>query len=526
MANDLLFSTAARLKIIEGIDIVNKAVSITLGPKGRNVIIEQSFGAPLIINDGVSIAKNIILKNKFQNLGASLIIEAATKTNDVAGDGTTTAVLLASNLIKEGLIYLDKGISPVDIRAGFEYYLNIINKKLEKRSKKIKNNSDICKVATLSSGSSEIGKIISDAYLKVGSDSEVRVDESRGLETTLELVKGYSYDRGYASSYMASNNEKMIAEVDNPDILVTDKKIGSMKEILPFLENAVNTGNPLLIICDDIEQEVLNSIVLNKLRGTFNVIVTKAPSFGDRRIEILKDIALVTSSSFISTTKGDELASSDLSVLGKCKKVIVDQNKTVILDGSQDENVLLSYVNNLKERLKIEESSYEIDKLKERIAKILGGVAVIKVGAATEVELKEKKLRIEDALCATKAAMVSGTIEGAGKAFFEISEEIELNEKYKVSYEIIKKVLKLPFKQILTNAGFDYNEIIKNVNDKLWFDSKAGQYVNLREKGIIDPTSVEITALTNAVSIAGSVLTTEAAIVNIDEKGEENNNYE
>ncbi len=524
MSNELLFSNDARNKIAEGIKIINDAVSITLGPKGRNVIIEQSFGAPLIINDGVTIAKSISLKDKFQNLGASLIIEAATKTNDAAGDGTTTAVILSSNLILEGLKYLDKGINPVIIREGLEHYQKIIIKEIEKRSVAIKNNEDINQVATLSSSSKEIGSLIAKAYLEGGNNSEVRVDESRGLETTLELVKGYSYDRGFASSYMATSNEKNISELENPDILVTDKKINSMKEILPFLENAVNTGNPLLIVCDDIEQEVLNSIVLNKLRGTFNVVVTKAPSFGDRKIELLKDIALISGANFISTTKGDELASSDVSYLGKMKKVIVDANKTILLEGNVNNDELNDYIESLKKRLMMEESSYEKDKLKERIAKLSGGIAVIKVGAPTEVELKEKKLRIEDALCATKAAMISGTIEGAGKVLYEISDILKEEAEYEAAYHILNKVLKMPFEKIVTNSGLKMEDVLPNINHKLWLDARTKTYVNLRKKGIIDPASVEIAAIINAISVAALVLTTECAITNSSE--ERTPNYE
>lgn len=517
MATEVLFNTEARKKILQGIIKLSDTVKETLGPRGRNVMIEQSFGAPLIINDGVTIAKAISFKDKYENLGAQLIIEAASKTNDASGDGTTTAVILSSELIKEGIKYLDQGVSPVDIKEGFEYYLPIIEKMINKRSIVLKDNNDISLVASLSSGSKEIGNIIGKAYLEVGFDGEVTVEESKGLETSLEVVKGYFYDRGYASSYMASNDGKNNAEMVNCDILVTDKKINSVKEILPFLENAVKSGNPLLIICDDMEQEVLNSIVLNKLRGAFNVVVTKAPSFGDRKIEILKDIAVVTKANFISTTKGDELSNSDISILGKAEKVIVEQNKTIIMNGSMNDLDTYNHVLSLKQKLENETSSYEQDKLKERIAKLTGGIAVIKVGAATEVELKDKKLRIEDALCATKAAKISGTIEGAGKVLYEISNELKLDERFKESYEILIKVLKMPFYQIVTNAGCDPNLIEKEVNHNKWFDAKERKYCNLRRSGIIDPTSVEVNAIKNAISVASSVLTTSAAVININE---------
>ena len=518
MANDLLFGSNARSEIAKGIKILADAVKVTLGPRGRNVIIEQEFGAPLIINDGVTIAKNIVLKNQYQNLGSSLIIEAASKTNDLAGDGTTTAVILSSNCILNGLEELDKGINPVDIKEGFDYYLPIILEKIKSRSVSIKSLEDISKVATLSSGSKFIGDLIASAYSEVGPDGEVSVEESRGLETCLDVVKGYSYDRGFASSYMANNEEKQIAELVNPDILVTDKKLTSMKEIMPFLENAMKTGNPLLIICDDIEQEVLSAIVMNKLRGVFNVVVTKAPSFGDRKIQLLKDISCITGATFVSTTKGDDLNTLDISGLGKCAKAIINQNKTVIIDGSAPTDDVVSYAEGLKTLLDNETITYEKEKYRERIAKILGGVALIKVGAATEVELQDKKLRIEDALCATKAANVSGTIEGGGKVLYEISEELKLYEEYPSARDIIIKSFVAPFYQILENAGVSKEEVLSKVNKNYWFDAKTKKIVNLRESGIIDPTSVAISGVTNALSIAGIVLTTECAIISKNEK--------
>ena len=514
MANDLLFGKESRNEIAKGIKILADAVKVTLGPRGRNVIIEQEFGTPLIINDGVTIAKNIVLENKYQNLGASLIIEAASKTNDLAGDGTTTAVILSSNCILNGLEKLDKGVNPVDIKDGFDFYLPIILEKIKNRSEAIKSLEDLAKVATLSSGSSFIGKIISEAYDEVGADGEVSVEESRGLETYLDIVKGYSYDRGFASSYMANNEEKQIAELINPDILVTDKKLTSMKEIMPYLENAMKTGNPLLIICDDIEQEVLSAIVMNKLRGVFNVVVTKAPSFGDRKIQLLKDISVITGATFVSTTKGDDLNNLGIDGLGKCAKAIINQNKTVIIDGSAPTEVVVSYAEGLKTLLDNETITYEKEKYRERIAKILGGVALIKVGAATEVELHDKKLRIEDALCATKAALVSGTIEGGGKVLYEISEELKSYNEYPDAKEILIKSFIAPFNQILENAGVSNIQI----PDGMWFDAKTKQIVNLRESGIIDPASVAISAVTNALSIAGIVLTTECAIISKKEK--------
>ena len=518
MANELIFGVDARKEIAKGIKILADSVKVTLGPRGKNVIIEQEFGSPLIINDGVTIAKNIVLENQYQNLGASLIIEAASKTNDIAGDGTTTAVILSSSCILNGLKFLDNGVNPVEIKEGFDYYLPIIIDKIKARSEAIKSFDDLEEVAALSSGSNMIGKLISDAYRAVGADGEVTVEESHRLETYLDVVKGYSYDRGFASSYMANNEEKQIAELINPDILVTDKKLTSMKEIMPFLENAMKSGNPLLIICDDIEQEVLSAIVMNKLRGVFNVVVTKAPSFGDRKIQLLKDIALITGATFVSTTKGDDLSNISLEGLGKCAKAIINQNKTVIIDGAQEKDVVLSYAEGLKVLLENETITYEKEKYRERIAKILGGVALIKVGAPTEVELHDKKLRIEDALCATKAAFVSGTIEGGGKVLYEISEELKSYNDFVAARDIIIESFKAPFNQILENAGVTKEDIINDINSNYWFDAKTKKIVNLRENGIIDPTNVAISGVTNALSIAGIVLTTECAIISKKEK--------
>ncbi len=514
MANDLLFGSRARNEIALGIKILSDAVRVTLGPRGRNVIIEQDFGTPLIINDGVTIAKNIKLKNKYQNLGASLIIEAASKTNDYAGDGTTTAVILASECVLKGLEYVEKGVNPVDLKEGFEYYLPIILEKIKSVSKSIESIEDLRQVATLSSASSFIGDLIASAYEEVGADGIVSVEESRGIDTYLDIVKGYSYDRGYASSYMANNEEKQIAELNNPDILVTDKKIQSMKEIMPYLENAMKMGKPLLIICDDIEQEVLSAIVMNKLRGVFNVVVTKAPSFGDRKIQLLKDIACVSGAKFVSTTKGDDLTSASLDILGSASKVTISQNSTVIIDGGGIEEVVGEYVLGLKTLYDQAENEYDKEKYRERIAKIVSGVALIKVGAATEVELHDKKLRIEDALCATSSAMKSGIIEGGGKVLYNIAIELESYKEFEASKTIIINALKAPFKQILSNAGVNEEEVLTKITPNNWFDAKTKQIVNLKEVGIVDPASVEIAAITNALSIAGIVLTTECAIIN------------
>lgn len=520
MPNEIKFGQTARNKMAEGIKILNDAVRSTIGPKGRNIVIEQDFGAPIIINDGVSIAKAINLKDKYANLGAELIKEAASKTNDLAGDGTSTAVVLASNLILNGIKYLDQGVNPVDIRNGFEYYLPIILNYIQANSVKVKSIDDIKQIATISSGSNEIGSIIAEAYNAVGYDGEVSVEESQGYETYLQTTIGYAYDRGYASSYMAMSKDSNLAILEDAKVLVTDKKIASMKEILTFLEDAAKSGKPLLIVCDDIEPEVLNTIVMNKLRGVFNVVITKAPSFGDKKIKLLTDIAIATNAHFVALERGENLSSSSLDVLGSAKKIIVDQIHTLIIEGGSDKEIIDEYVANLRKEQAMSTSSYDKEQLATRIAHLTSGVAVIKCGARTEVELKEKKLRLEDALCATSSSLKTGTNEGGGKVFYELSQTLVDNPLYHTSYEIIKETLKVPFRQIVENAGKNFDEIKSLVNKEKWYNCATDEIVNLRSAGVIDPTGVLVNAIANALSIAGSFLTTEGAIISLDDKSE------
>lgn len=520
MANIVKFNKEAKDKMAKGIETLQDAVKVTLGPKGRNVIIEQDFGAPLIINDGVTIAKSIVLQDKFENLGSAVLIEAASKTNDEVGDGTTTAILLASNLIIEGLKMLEKGMNPVSLRNGLNYYLGHILDQIDAVSTEIKSSEDLKQVATISSQSKEIGEFIAEAYEEVGKDGLVMVEESQSLTTYLDIVKGYSYDRGYLSPYMVNDKDKMQAVLEKPYILITDKKIINMQELLPHLEKTMKNGKPLLIVCDDIEQEVLSALIVNKLRGVFNVVVTKAPSFGDRKAKLLEDLATITGSTYIDSTIGMNLNDEGIE-LGSASKVIVSKDQTIVVDGTGKSEAILSRAETIKKEIENTTSEYDREKLQERLAKILGGVALIKVGASTEVELKELKLRVEDALNATKAAMKAGIIEGGGKIFYEISEElreVKRDPSYAAACDILVNVLKKPFEQIVENAGGDYAQIIKQVNHHYWYDASSGKLVRLKQAGIIDPTSVAKCAITSAISIAGVFLTTECAIVKEEEK--------
>ncbi len=518
MANEIKFNKEAKELMAKGIKTLYDSVRVTLGPKGRNVIIEQDFGAPLIVNDGVTIAKAITLENKFENLGASVLIEAASKTNDQVGDGTTTAIILAYNIIKEGIDAIQKGINPVTLRNGLNYYLGYILDSIDKVSTSIASSEDLKQVATISSQSKEIGEFIAAAYEEVGRDGLVMVEESQGLNTYLDVVKGYSYDRGYLSPYMVNDKEKMQAVLENPYVLITDKKIVNMQEILPYLEKTMKSGKPLLIVCDDIEQEVLSALIVNKLRGVFNVVVTKAPSFGDRKAKLLEDIAIITGSTFVDSSIGMSLSDEEI-ILGSATKVVVSKEQTIIIDGSGEKDSILKRADEIRLEIANTTSEYDQDKLKERLAKILGGVALIKVGASTEIELKELKLRVEDALNATKAAMQAGIIEGGGKVFFEISDQlrqVKREPEYGVVCDILTSVLKKPFQQIVENAGSDFSQVIKEVNSTYWFDASTSKLVRLKHAGIIDPVSVEKSAITSAISIASIFLTTECAIVKND----------
>ncbi len=520
MANLIKFNEDARSKMAHGVKILKDAVKVTLGPKGRNVIIEQEFGSPIIVNDGVTIAKSIVLQDKFENLGAAVLIEAASKTNDLVGDGTTTAIILASNIIEEGLKALEKGTNPVTLRNGLNYYLDYILDAIDSVSTLVKSSEDLRQVATISSQSSKIGEFISAAYEEVGPDGLVMVEESQGLDTYLDVVKGYSYDRGYLSLYMVNDKDKMQAVLDNPYVLVTDKKINNMQELLPHLEKTMKSGKSLLIVCDDIEPEILSALVVNKLRGVFNVVVTKAPSFGDRKTKLLEDIAIITGATYVDSNIGMTLLDENI-VLGSAQKIVVSKDQTIIVDGAGAKETIISRAEQIKTDIMNTSSEYDREKLKERLAKILGGVALIKVGATTEVELKELKLRVEDALNATKAAMKDGIIEGGGKVFYEISnklKEIKREASYGIACDILSVVLKKPFEQIVENAGGNYQQVIKEVNENYWYDASTGKLVRLKSAGIIDPTSVAKSAITSAISIASVFLTTECAIVKIEEE--------
>ncbi len=511
MSIDLKYSRDARNNMLEGIRKLYNAVRVTIGPKGRNVIIEQDFGTPLITNDGVTIAKAIELEDKYENLGASILLEAASKTNDVVGDGTTTAIILSSALILNGLKAIEEGVNPVDLRKGFDYYLPIITEKIMEESSPVKSLDDLKKIALVSSGNQKLADLLKRAYLEVGINGIISLQESSNIETTLEITKGYSFDRGYLSVYLTSNGEDKI-ELDNPLILITDKKITMTNEVVPYLEAAIKKTRPLLIICEDMDASVLNTIIVNKLRGVFNAAVVKTPSYGDKKIHQLEDIAIFTKGTFINS--GLEEQKIDLNVLGEAEKVIITKDQTSILNGLGSDNEINNRVLLLKEELKKTTSVYEKEKLEERIAKLLGGVAVIKVGAPTEPELKELKLRIEDAINATKAASQKGVIDGGGKVFYQISQVLkeQKDSHFTISKEIIIKALQEPFKQIMENAGLNPNLIIGLEKDK-WINVETEQIANLKEVGIIDPTSVAISTITNALSVAGVFLTTECAIV-------------
>ena len=521
MSNKLLFSSSAREKMTIGAKTLANAVKVTLGPKGRNVVIEQDFGSPLIVNDGVTIAKSITLEDKYENLGASILIEAATKTNDLVGDGTTTAILLTATLIEEGMKKLQEGANPVTLRNGLNFYLSYIHQMIDEVSTPVKSSDDLEQIATISSGSKEIGKLIREAYQNVGQDGIITIEESQGLEDYLDVVKGYSFDRGFLSSYMANNDTKNEAILDKPFVLVTDKKIISMQEVLVSLEEAIKRSKPLFIICDDIEQEVLGALVVNKLRGVFNAVVVKAPSFGERKLKQLKDVATITGAQMVDSSIGMELSNNDISVLGVAEKIIVSKDQTIIISNSELTDHINLYAKSLQEELLNTTSEYDKEKLEERIAKILGGIAQIKIGAETEIVLKEKKLRIEDALNATKAAMKSGIIEGGGKVLYQIAnalKHIEDAQVYQQAREILEIALQQPFIQICENAGVDYQKILQNVSDNLWYDALNNKMVDMKQSGIIDPASVEKSAIMSAVSISGIFLTTECAIINEDKK--------
>ncbi len=526
MSKVIYFSKDARNQMKLGIDTLANTVKITLGPKGRNVVLEKSYGSPLITNDGVTIAREIELEDKFQDMGAKLVLEVANKTNDIAGDGTTTATVLAQAIIHKGLSAIDKGTNPVLMRRGIEKAAKAISDHLLSKSKKIERYEDIADVAGLSAGSSEIGQIIAQAMEKVGKEGVITVDKSNTFETELEVVEGLQYNKGYVSPYMVSNREKMELIMEDPYILVTDQKISTIQEILPLLEKIVQSNKSLLIIADDLDNEVTTTLVVNKLRGTFNVAATKAPSFGDHQKALLEDIAIVTGAKFISKDLNMDLKEVSLEDCGRAQKIIIKKDDTTIINGLGDKSNIDHRSNEIRKQLENSNSEYDKKNLNERLAKLASGVAIVKVGAATESEMQEKKLRIEDALNATKAAVEEGVVLGGGAAFVDCYKTLKghikadnLDEQKGIS--AVFEAILTPIWQIAENAGYDGNEIIDqqiHAKDSIGFDAKNGQWVNLYEAGIVDPTKVTRSAILNASSIAALFLTTEAAVASIPEK--------
>ena len=524
MAKVIKFNEEARKALEVGVDTLADAVKITLGPKGRNVVLDKGYGIPTITNDGVTIAKEIELKDPIENLGAQIVKEVATKSNDVAGDGTTTATVLAQALIKEGLKMVASGANPVFIRKGMEKASKKVIEELIKRAKKIESNEEIAQVGAISASDREIGELIAQAMAKVGESGVITVEEAKSLDTTLEVVEGMQFDNGYLSPYMVSDSERMVVELDSPFVLITDKKISSMKELLPILEKTVEMGRPMLIIAEDVEGEALATLVVNKLRGTLNIAAVKAPAFGDRRKAMLQDIAILTGGEVISEEKGIKLETADINFLGQAKKVRITKDNTVIVDGLGAKEDIAARVGQIKNAIEETTSDYDREKLQERLAKLSGGVAVIKVGAATETEMKEKKLRIEDALNATKAAVEEGIVPGGGTILVQIAKAIEdfkLEGEEGLGVDIVKKALYAPMRQIALNAGLDAGVVIEKVKSSeegIGFDATKEEYVDMVKTGIIDPTKVTRSAIQNAISVSSVLLTTEVAVANEKEE--------
>lgn len=522
MSKELKFGLDAREKMMNGVDTLADAVKVTLGPKGRNVVLEKSYGSPLITNDGVSIAKEIELSDPYENMGAKLVYEVANKTNDVAGDGTTTATLLAQAMIKKGIKAINKGSNPVLMREGIETASKKVAEKILEKSKEVKTNSEIENVAAISAQDTSIGKIISEAMERVGNEGVINVDESKGFDTSLDVVEGLQYDKGYISPYMVSDRDKMEVALDDPYILVTDHKINTIQDILPILEKIVEQHKSLLIIADDIDNDVVSTLVVNKLRGTFNVVATKAPGFGDNQKAILEDIATITSANFISKDLQMELKDMEVTDLGTAKKVVVAKDTTTIIDGVADKEVIEKRKDEIHAQINNSSSDYDKKNLQERLAKLSNGIAVVKVGAATESELQEKKLRIEDALNATKAAVAEGIVNGGGSILVDVYNELRDDLKSDIvdvqkGYNIVLDSLLMPTWQIAENAGYDGDEIVekqKTSKDNIGFDAKRGEWVDMYKEGIVDPTKVTRSAVLNAASISALFLTTEVAVAN------------
>ena len=520
MAKDIKFSSDARSAMVRGVDILADTVKVTLGPKGRNVVLEKSFGSPLITNDGVTIAKEIELEDHFENMGAKLVSEVASKTNDIAGDGTTTATVLTQAIVREGIKNVTAGANPIGIRRGIEAAVAAAVEALKNNAIPVANKEAIAQVAAVSSRSEKVGEYISEAMEKVGKDGVITIEESRGMETELEVVEGMQFDRGYLSQYMVTDNEKMVADLENPYILITDKKISNIQEILPLLESILQSSRPLLIIADDVDGEALPTLVLNKIRGTFNVVAVKAPGFGDRRKAMLEDIAILTGGTVITEDLGLELKDATIEALGQAAKVSVDKDSTVIVEGAGNPEAIANRVAVIKSQIETTTSEFDREKLQERLAKLSGGVAVIKVGAATETELKEMKLRIEDALNATRAAVEEGIVAGGGTALVNVIpavEALELTGDEATGRSIVLRALEEPVRQIAYNAGYEGSIVIdrlKNAEVGTGFNAATGEWVNMIEAGIIDPVKVSRSALQNAASVASLILTTEAVVAN------------
>ena len=525
MAKEIKYGVEARKALEAGVNQLADTVRVTLGPKGRNVVLDKSFGAPLITNDGVTIAKDIELEDAFENMGAQIVKEVATKTNDVAGDGTTTATVLAQAMINAGMKNLAAGANPIILRKGMKKATNAAVEAIEKMSEQVGGKERIAKVASISAADEEVGQLVADAMEKVSQDGVITIEESKTMKTELDLVEGMQFDRGYISAYMATDMEKMVAELDDPYILITDKKIANIQEILPLLEQIVQSGSKLLIIAEDIEGEALTTLIVNKLRGTFSVVGVKAPGYGDRRKAMLEDIAILTGGTVVSEEVGIELKDATMDMLGRAKSVKVEKENTVIVDGAGDKAAIKARVGQIKSQIEETTSDFDREKLQERLAKLSGGVAVIRVGAATETEMKEAKLRLEDALAATRAAVEEGIIAGGGSAYIHAAKAVkemakELSGDEKTGAEIVLKALEAPLYHIAANAGLEGSVIINKVAESevgMGFDALTETYVNMVESGIIDPAKVTRSALQNATSVASTLLTTESVVADIKE---------
>ena len=518
MAKELKFAEDARAAMLRGVDKLADTVKVTLGPKGRNVVLEKSYGSPLITNDGVTIAKEIELDDHFENMGAKLVSEVASKTNDIAGDGTTTATVLTQAIVREGLKNVTAGANPLGIRRGIELATKAAVEELHNISTVVDSKEAIAQVAAVSSGSDKVGHLIADAMEKVGNDGVITIEESKGIETELDVVEGMQFDRGYLSQYMVTDNDKMEAVLENPYILITDKKISNIQDILPLLEQILQQSRPLLIIADDVDGEALPTLVLNKIRGTFNVVAVKAPGFGDRRKAMLEDIAILTGGTVITDDLGLELKDATIENLGNASKVVVDKDNTTIVEGSGEKEAIEARVQLIKNQIAETTSDFDREKLQERLAKLAGGVAVVKVGAATETELKELKLRIEDALNATRAAVEEGMVSGGGTALVNVISKVsavEAEGDVATGIKIVVRALEEPIRQIAENAGYEGSVIVdklKNVELGTGFNAATGEWVNMVEAGIVDPTKVTRSALQNAASVSALLLTTEAVV--------------